>query len=50
MECVWDIYRRDLLTFEKAQAIAKGEPEPVDPFEEMERRLYGDKATGNVKD
>ena len=48
-ECVWDIYRRDLLNYEKAQAIATGQPEPVDPFEEMERRLYGDKASNEVK-
>lgn len=42
VECVWDIYRRELLAYEKAVAISKGAPEPLDPFEAMERRLYGE--------
>jgi len=37
LECVWDVYRRELLEYEKVQAIALGKPEPVDSFE-MERQ------------
>ena len=40
-ECVWDVYQRELLAYNKELARRKGEPPPLDPFEELERRLFG---------
>lgn len=38
-ECVWTIYWDDLKAYEAAMAKAQGRAPPLDPFEEMERRL-----------
>ena len=42
MECVWNVYWRELHEYERALAAWEGraQPQPVlDPFEELERRL-----------
>ncbi len=36
---MWDQYNRELLEYQKQLAVLKGEQAPVDPFEELERRL-----------
>ncbi|KAK9821046.1 hypothetical protein WJX74_005505 [Apatococcus lobatus] len=41
VECVWDIYSRDLLAYKTAVAKQKGRAPPVDAFAEMEKQLYG---------
>lgn len=41
VECVWDVYQRELHAYNLQQAKLKGEAPPLDPFEEMERRLFG---------
>ena len=38
-ECVWTTYWDDLKAYEAAMAKAKGIEPPIDPFEELERRL-----------
>lgn len=40
-ECVWDIYFRELQAYEKELARREGRPPPLDPFEELEKRLAG---------
>lgn len=40
-ECVWTVYQRQLLDYERARARAAGQPEPVDPFAALEAQLYG---------
>jgi Oxidoreductase-like protein, N-terminal len=37
--CVWEVYRQHLLEYNKQQAILRGEPEPIDPLEALEKRL-----------
>lgn len=44
VECVWEVYQRELLAYQKAVARAKGEAEPMDPFEQLEAQLYGKSA------
>ena len=41
VECVWEVYQQELLQYQRALAKAKGQPEPKDPFEELEQQLYG---------
>ena len=40
VECVWEVYQRELMEYQRSIAKAKGQPPPVDPFEELERQLY----------
>mmetsp|Transcript_20298 Transcript_20298/g.61160 ORF Transcript_20298/g.61160 Transcript_20298/m.61160 type:complete len:108 (+) Transcript_20298:151-474(+) len=40
-ECVWDIYWRELKVYEAEKALQEGKAPPLDPFEELERRLAG---------
>ncbi len=42
MECVWEVYRKDLIEYNRKLAEIQGKPPPppvVDPFEELERRI-----------
>ncbi|KAK9794324.1 hypothetical protein WJX73_008933 [Symbiochloris irregularis] len=40
-ECVWEVYWRELQAYNAELARQKGEAPPLDPFEEMEKRLFG---------
>ena len=41
LECVWEVYRRDMQEYSRQLALRRGEspPEILDPFEELERKL-----------
>lgn len=41
-ECVWDVYWRDMKAYNEQLALREGKPLPLDPFEELERRLAGE--------
>lgn len=38
-ECVWDTYWADLKAYDREVALREGKAPPLDPFEELERRL-----------
>lgn len=41
VECVWEVYTRELQKYNFKLAKREGHAPPVDPLEELERRLYG---------
>lgn len=43
VECVWEVYTRDMQKYNLELAKRRGEPPPVDPLAELEARLYGSK-------
>lgn len=39
---MWDVYWRDMKAYNEQLALREGKPPPLDPFEELERRLAGE--------
>lgn len=45
-ECVWDVYWQDLKAYDAERARREGKVPPLDPFEELERRLAASDGSG----
>lgn len=45
-ECVWDVYWQDLKAYDAERARREGKAPPLDPFEELERRLATSDGSG----
>ena len=46
LECVWEVYRKDLIEYNRKLALLQGKPPPppvLDPFEELERKIAQEK-------
>ena len=41
VECVWEVYTREMQKYNIELAKRKGEAPPLDPLEELEKRLFG---------
>ncbi|CAL8470144.1 g9686 [Coccomyxa elongata] len=46
LNCVWEVYRRELAVYNQQLAVQEGRPAPpvvLDPFEELERKIQREK-------
>ena len=48
MECVWEVYQKQMLEYQAAKAKAEGKEPPADPFAALEAKLYGTDSTQNT--